>query len=70
MKRYGFFFVLILWGVHVYAQQMLVTSPDSRLNVHITIENGIPIYGIKYDGKVMLEDSPLGFVADIGDYTK
>lgn len=70
MKRYGFFFALILYVVHVYAQQVSVASPDSRLNVHIAIENGSPIYRVSYDGKVMLEDSPLGLVADIGDFSK
>lgn len=59
-----------LCSVGVLAQVATVEGPDKRLNVSIDIKGGKPIYSITYDGKVMLDESPLGFVADNGDYSK
>lgn len=47
-----------------------VSSPDGKLRVDIAIDNGSPYYSVYYDGKEMLLNSPLGFVADYGDFSK
>ena len=52
------------------AQVATVQSPDQRLKVNIELNDGVPSYNVVYDGKQMLENSPLGFVANIGDYSK
>ncbi len=52
------------------AQVATVTSPDNRLKVDVDVKDGKPVYSVLYDGKQMLEESPLGFVANTGDYTK
>ncbi len=52
------------------AQVAAVSSPDGRLKVDIDVRGGRPVYSVLYDGKRMLENSPLGFVANTGDYSK
>ncbi|MBR6857695.1 MAG: glycoside hydrolase family 97 N-terminal domain-containing protein, partial [Bacteroidaceae bacterium] len=46
---------------------MDLKSPDGRLVVSFNLtgtEN--PTYSVKYDGKQMLEDSPIGIMLDLG----
>lgn len=48
-----------------------VYSPDKRLAVDVDVDAaGAPSYIVSYDGKTLLEPSPLGLVTDIADYTK
>ena len=54
----------------MFAQVAAVSSPDGRLKVDIDVRGGRPVYSVLYDGKRMLENSPLGFVANTGDYSK
>ncbi len=51
------------------AQVATISGPDGRLQVNVDVKEGRPVYSITYDGKQMLEDSPLGFVANTGDYS-
>lgn len=52
------------------AQIATVSGPDGRLKVSVDVKNGKPVYSVIYDGKQMLDESPLGFVANTGDYSK
>ena len=53
------------------AQTVVVYSPDSLLNVAITCDvDGKPHYSVDYNGKAMLEQSPLGMQTNNGDYSK
>ena len=45
-----------------------VTSPDAKLVVTTDLESGKPTYSVTYDGKPIILNSPLGFVANIGDF--
>jgi S1-C subfamily serine protease len=54
----------------VSAQVASVASPDGRLLVNIDVKGGKPLYEVKYEGKQVLDESPLGFVADNGDFTQ
>lgn len=45
-----------------------VSSPDGRLNVNLDFQKNT--YRVTYDGKTMLEDSPLGLVANFADFTE
>ena len=47
-----------------------VSSPNGKLQVNITVDNGKATYSAVYDGHCLLEPSALGLVADIGDFTK
>lgn len=53
----------------VSAQQAAVTGPDGNLKVDISLKGGKPLYTVSYKDKTILEDSPLGFVTDIGDFS-
>ena len=46
-----------------------MSSPDNRLRVDVTVKEGKPVYGVTYQSATILEDSPLGFVANVGDFT-
>lgn len=52
------------------AQQSSVYSPDSMLCVDFNVKNGKPVYSVKYAGKTMLDESPLGLSTNIGDFTR
>ena len=46
-----------------------VTSPNGALAVNLSCD-GTPSYSISLNGVSMLDNSPLGFVANIGDFSK
>jgi hypothetical protein len=53
-----------------YAQNAKVSSPDGKLTVDFRMNGGVPQYSVAYDGKEVIEKSPLGFVANFGDYSR
>ncbi len=52
------------------AQPVDVTGPDGKLKLTVSCENGEASYTITYEGKRMLETSPLGMNTNIGDFSK
>ena len=70
MKRQTFLLALALGASSLWAQQATVSGPDNQLKVDISVDNGNPFYSVSYKGKTILEKSPLGFVADLGDFSK
>lgn len=52
------------------AQQAVVTSPDEQLTVAVRLQQGQALYSVTYKDKILLEDSPLGFVANTGDFSR
>jgi len=52
------------------AQAVSVTGPDGLLRVTADTKDGRPVYSVTYRDKTILEDSPLGFVANIGDFSQ
>ncbi|MDJ1499636.1 glycoside hydrolase family 97 protein [Xanthocytophaga agilis] len=58
---------------HSYSKQdtnLAITSPDKLLTVLLGLRNGIPTYSVNYKGKLMLEESPLGLISTIGDFSQ
>lgn len=47
-----------------------VYSPDKKLQLDFDLTGGLPTYSVVYDGTQMLDPSPLGFIADIGDFSR
>ena len=43
------------------ASAVTVDSPDGRLSLTLDVDGNTPVYSISYDGKTILEPSPLGF---------
>ena len=70
MKRQILFCALIWAASQTFAQQATVSGPDSRLKVDFSVSQGIPMYAVTYNEKTILEKSPLGFIANIGDFSK
>ncbi|WP_319590103.1 glycoside hydrolase family 97 catalytic domain-containing protein [uncultured Draconibacterium sp.] len=70
VKNYilSIFFILIIGPVT--AQQNQITSPDGKLVVSVKIENGVPVYSVLLNGKIFIEESPLGIETNIGDFTQ
>lgn len=53
------------------AQDVVVKGPDEKLQLAVFVQNETkPCYSVSYNGKTMLEKSPLGMNANIGDFTK
>ena len=70
MKRQAFLFAFTLGACSLWAQQASVSGPDSQLKVEVSVEAGNPFYSVTYKGKTILEKSPLGFVSNVGDFSK
>lgn len=70
MKKYLKYCLLVWIAVPVWAQQTEVIGPDSHLKVNVALKQGKPVYSVTYKEKTILEDSPLGVVTDIGDFSR
>ena len=53
--------------IALHAQNQL-QSPDGRLAIDLTMNDGQPYYQVTYDGAVFVLPSPLGVETSIGDY--
>lgn len=51
------------------AQDAVVFSPDKKLKVAISVQDGKPMYSVNLAGKDMLEASPLGLTTNEGDFS-
>lgn len=69
MNKHLLFCAFALSFSIVSAQQATVTGPDGNLKVDISVNGGKPLYTVTYKDKTILEDSPLGFVTNIGDFS-
>lgn len=63
MRKFSLFAVTLMMAVTVESLATDVTSPDGRLVVSVNPEE--PSFSVSYNGNVMLEDSPLGLLADL-----
>ena len=72
MNRISLFLSLLLplAAMPCRAQHLSVASPDGRLEVTLSVEEGAPSYAVRYDGRTFLEKSPLGFLANEGDFSR
>jgi hypothetical protein len=52
------------------SQQNTVKSPDGKLSLKVAIKDDMPYYSIDYNGIIMLEDSPLGLITNVGDFSR
>ncbi|MBR4303036.1 MAG: glycoside hydrolase family 97 protein [Bacteroidaceae bacterium] len=70
MKKSFLFLLTLLIVMAVSAQELTFKSPDNRTIVNFKLNGGIACYSVSYDGKIMLDESPLGLVTNTGDFTK
>ena len=62
--------ILWLFSQSIHAEQSQITSPDGKLSVHITDENGVPSYSVSYNHIPFILASPLGLDTNIGNFTR
>lgn len=71
MKKLVSTLVAILGISTLAAQDVIVKGPDEKLQLAVFVQNEAkPCYSVSYNGKTMLEKSPLGMNTNIGDFTK
>ncbi len=51
------------------AQVAAIDSPDGKLKLEVYLEEGQPQYTLEYEGKTILEKSPLGVITNEGDFS-
>lgn len=61
--------VVFLLNFFVVKAQSVVKSPDEKLTVLVSLNNGLPTYSVSYNARVFLEKSPLGLKTNVGDFT-
>lgn len=60
---------LVTFGPAAVSQQVEIQSPDRQLKLMVSVNNGQPLYTVSYQGKLMLENSPLGLVTNEADFS-
>lgn len=71
MKLLSLLFVVVSSCYISHAQSIaVVSSPDKKLTVAISLQQGIPYYSVQYAGQQFLESSPLGLIGTVGDFSK
>ncbi|MDD2590730.1 MAG: glycoside hydrolase family 97 catalytic domain-containing protein [Fermentimonas sp.] len=69
MKRFFITFFLLSLLIPVTSENIKIKSPDNNLIVNIIQNNGSLLYNITYKDKVILEDSPLGLITNVSDFS-
>lgn len=65
----GIAFLLVAAYLPLAAQNVTVGGPDGKLQLTVSVQqNGGATYALSYDGKQMLEPSPLGLETNVGDF--
>lgn len=57
-------------GLMLSANNVRHCSPDGKLRLDFSVEGGKAYYSLTYDSAKVLEKSPLGFVATLGDFSE
>lgn len=52
------------------AAEKQIASPDGKLLLTVSDEQGTPSYSVSYNGHSFIESSPLGLVTNIGDFSR
>lgn len=68
MKKILSLSLFSLCATLAFAERVNTSSPDGKLHLQCSVEDGRAAYSITYDGKQMITDSPLGFTADAGNF--
>ena len=60
----------LMASIGAYAEKNTVSSPDGKLNIVVEDRDGKLYYSIDYAGKRMMEESQLGLLANVGDFSQ
>ena len=61
---------LALLGLTTVQAEEKISSPDGKVVLTLSVDNGQPVYQVAYDGQTMIAPSALGIVTNIGDYSQ
>ena len=61
---------LALLGLTAVQAEEKISSPDGKVVLTLSVDNGQPAYQVAYDGQTMIATSALGIVTNIGDYSQ
>ncbi|HET6557508.1 MAG TPA: glycoside hydrolase family 97 catalytic domain-containing protein [Prolixibacteraceae bacterium] len=71
MKKISLLFIALFFIISLgKADDKKIISPDGKLTVIVSAENGTPNYTVTYNGKLFLKPSPLGMKTNIGDFSQ
>ncbi len=70
MKKLFLISLLVYVPMFLFGAEYVVNSPDGRIAVTVSDDNGTPQYEVKYDGKTFIGKSFLGLITDIGDFSR
>ena len=69
MMKFFIVMAMLLGSSVASAESKQITSPDGKLVVTVADMDGRPSYSVSYDNVLFLKPSPLGIIANIGDFS-
>ena len=69
MMKFFIVMAMLLGSSIVSAEDKQIASPDGKLVVTVADMDGRPSYSVSYDNVLFLKPSPLGMIANIGDFS-
>ena len=69
MMKFFIAMAMLLGSSVASAENKQITSPDGKLVVTVADMDGRPSYSVSYDNVLFLKPSPLGIIANIGDFS-
>ena len=69
MVKFFIVMAMLLGSSVASAENKQITSPDGKLVVTVADMDGGPSYSVSYDNVLFLKPSPLGMIANIGDFS-
>lgn len=71
MKKILILFLSFCLTVSTHATNISISSPDKNLVINVFLNpQGSVNYNAKYKDKIIIEDSPLGIITNISDFSK
>ena len=70
MKRTLLMLLLFSMLIPVSSENRQISSPDGNLLVNIQLNNGTVSYSLIYKKKRVLEESPLGLITNVSDFSR
>ena len=59
-----------MFFIPISAENITISSPDKKLEVSLFLKDNSVKYSVSYRNKVMLEESPLGLITNVSDFSK
>lgn len=70
MKKTIISLLLLCMLTPLSADNIVIRSPDKHVQVTLFLKDGSLNYNVNYKGKTILEDSPLGMITNVSDFSR